>query len=87
MGFWERGRRFCDLEVEAISFLWSAARETPAERLAAATPANSGEGGGPVSISGARGARWWRRLGLERPGTAARRTEQWRREATPATFR
>ncbi len=26
--FWTRGRRFCDIRVEAIPFLWLAARET-----------------------------------------------------------
>uniref|UniRef100_A0A0E0BPJ0 Uncharacterized protein n=1 Tax=Oryza glumipatula TaxID=40148 RepID=A0A0E0BPJ0_9ORYZ len=59
--------------------------------MAAATLVNSGEDGGLVRFNEARGVPGWRRPKLGRPGAAARgaagsgRTEQWRREATPAT--
>uniref|UniRef100_A0A0E0NDE9 Uncharacterized protein n=1 Tax=Oryza rufipogon TaxID=4529 RepID=A0A0E0NDE9_ORYRU len=56
--FWARGRRFCDLEAKAIPFLWSAVREVPVARLAAA------------SRNGRRRRPWRQRL-RRTPGRAA----------------
>uniref|UniRef100_A0A0D3H5P7 Uncharacterized protein n=1 Tax=Oryza barthii TaxID=65489 RepID=A0A0D3H5P7_9ORYZ len=69
---------------------WSRRRQRPWWRRLQRSPVRATS---LVIIKEARGARWWRRLGLGRPGAAVRRaagggrTERRRREAAPAAPR